>query len=441
MLLTFAVRNYGCFVEEAEISLVAPSLKTVTPPVGQSWAGSTERVAAIYGANASGKTTLLEALRALSEAIRAPGSGKPYRPHADADPNESVDFRVDFVAGDVRYCYEAKFRAWGVAFEALSAYPKGKRRQLFVRRQADADADMHFGKGNSLAGPTLEALKITRPRVLFLARAHELGHIVLAPIARALVAGVGIGFLSFRDKADSKVHKRVLMEMVDAEDVQIDLVNALLTAADVGIVGVEIEAQEIPQADRDRIRRVLEAMRLGDAPLDEGDIPRLHEVIRFQHEGAGGSRFTLPMSAESSGTVTWLTTMWHALQTLRKGGVLLVDEIDASLHPELARYVVKLFLDPEMNASGAQLMFTSHDVSLLNNAPTRVLEPRNVWFAEKDSSGASTLFSLDVFDNRAGNNNERRYLAGQFGAVPDIDDTVLMEFLACERRTLAAASG
>ena len=124
------------------------------------------------------------------------------------------------------------------------------------------------------------------------------------------------------------------------------------------------------------------------------------------------------------------STAWHALNTLRRGGVLLVDELDASLHPELARYIVKLFLLPQFNPNGAQLIFTTHDVSLFNNAPVRMLEPRNVWFVEKDATGRSELFCLDEFDNRAGNNNERRYLAGQFGATPDIDDALLLRYLA-----------
>ena len=107
----------------------------------------------------------------------------------------------------------------------------------------------------------------------------------------------------------------------------------------------------------------------------------------------------------------------------------MVDELDASLHPGLARYLVQLFLDPQMNPHGAQLIFTTHDVSLLGNSPTRLLEPRQVWFTEKDRSGRSELFCLDDFDNRAQNNNELRYLAGKFGAIPVIDEVPLLNFI------------
>lgn len=441
MLLSFAVRNFRCFVEEAELSLISPALKTNVPRPGHDWADCTERVAAIYGANASGKTTVLEALRALSAAVRSPGSGQPYRPNADAVGDSSVEFRVEFVTNGVRYLYEAHFKAWGVAFEALSSYPKGTRRLLFERAQENEESPMRFEKGASLSGPTSEVLRITKHSALFLATAHKYGHAMLAPIAKAVLARDGITFLSFRDKLDRQVLKRVLIEMVDAPDVQIDLVSALLRAADVGIEGVKVEQEEIPQEDRDRIRRVLEAMRGGEEPLDQQDIPRLQEVIRFTHTGADGREFTLPLTAESSGTLTWLTTMWHALQVLRRGGVLLVDEIDASLHPELVRYVVELFLQPAINVGGSQLLFTLHDVSLLGNAPTRLLQPRNVWFTEKSSSGQSELFCQDEFDNRAGNNNERRYLAGQFGAIPNIDDSLLLEFIEVQQCATGVSDG
>ena len=109
-----------------------------------------------------------------------------------------------------------------------------------------------------------------------------------------------------------------------------------------------------------------------------------------------------------------------------------MDELDASLHPGLARYLVQLFLDSQTNPLGAQLIFTTHDVSLLGNSPTRLLEPRQVWFAEKDRSGRSELFCLDDFDNRVQNNNELRYLAGKFGAVPVIDETPLLSFISSD---------
>lgn len=430
MLLSFSMRNFRSFVDEAVLDLASSTLRTNVPRAGQSWADVSERVVAIYGANAAGKTTVLEAIWALSLALRAPGSNAIWQPSADGGERKPIEFKVDFVAAAVRYVYEVHAAEWGVSYEALHSYPKGTRRLVFSRSREEEAAETRFERGSTLAGPTSEVLRITRPTALFLATAHTYGHTGLVAAARALVADLGVSFITFRDRQDEAVLRRVLMEMLDAPAEQIGLVSALLRAADVGISSVEVRKEEVPEEVWKRVRRLLETLREGVDGFDQVDFPRLQDVVTFRHTGKDGKPFLLPVRSESAGTITWLTTAWHALNALRDGGVLLIDELDASLHPELARYIVKLFLLPQLNPHGAQLIFTTHDVSLLSNAPARTLEPRNVWFVEKDAAGRSELFCLDDFDNRAGNNNERRYLAGQFGATPEIDDSLLLRYLA-----------
>lgn len=278
-------------------------------------------------------------------------------------------------------------------------------------------------------GPTSEVARITRPTMLLMATAHKYGHDVLAPIARALLAGVGIDSISFQDRQNEIVLNRVVMEMVAApDDRQINLVKALVQAADLGIERIEIRTEEMKKEQYDRIVRVISALNEGTEDMVE-DVSRLRDVAIFIHRGEEGREFELPIQSQSAGTITWITTAWHALDALRQGSVLLIDELDASLHPNLARYVVGLFLNPQLNPKGAQLIFTSHDISLMGNSPTRLLEPRNIWFVEKGSTGRSELFSQGDFDTRAGNNNARRYMAGQFGAVPDIDDSLLYQYI------------
>lgn len=433
MILSFAVTNFRSFAGTAELDLTSPALRTVTPRGDQSWPAVVEPVAAVYGPNASGKSTVLDAINALAHSLRTPGSGRFYHPHAGtAESDPCTEYQVDFVADGVRYSYAVCAAAWGIKHEELRSAPKGTSRLLFRRSQARRDAEVEFTPGPSLTGPTAEVRRITKPSMLFLATAHRYGHDRLAPVARALLAGVGIDHLSFRERQDEEVLERVVMEMVAAPTSQVDLVKALVQAADLGIDSLEIRTEEIPPEVQERIARVLRAMEDGD---DDASVeaPALRDVVVFKHRGPNGDTFDLPVSLESSGTVTWLTTAWHALDALRNGTMLLVDELDASLHPALARYVVELFINSEMNTRGAQLIFSSHDTTLLNNSPVRLLDPRQVWFAEKDASGISELFSLDDFDNRAGNNNERRYLAGAFGAVPNIDDRLLQTFLSAPR--------
>ncbi|MGP5078456.1 AAA family ATPase [Brachybacterium alimentarium] len=441
MLLSFAFRNFRSFAETADLTLTSSTFRTNVPRAGQTWVDATERVAAIYGPNASGKSTVLDAIVALSEAIRYPGGGKIFQPSkAHGDSGSPTEYEVEFVAQGVRHRYEVSAARWGIAYEALFAYPKSTARTIFMRRQDGADGTVTVKAGDSLTGPTAEVRRITKPKMLFLATANRYGHSMLEPVAAALLAGVGIDHIAFRDRQDEEVLHRVVMEMVAAPEAQVDLVKALVQTADLGIESIEVRSEEVPEEVRERVIRMLEALDDGE-DVDEDRIPRLRDVLAFRHRTGDGRTFELPLASESSGTITWLTTVWHALDALRQGSILLVDELDASLHPDLARYVVELFLSPDLNTHGAQLIFTSHDVSLLGNAPTRLLQPRNVWFVEKNASGISDLFSQADFDNRSGNNSERRYLAGKFGAVPDIDDRLLLRFIGSAGQSAAISDG
>lgn len=433
MFLYFTVTNFRCFTNPVTLDLTKPELRTNVPRNGQSWTDVTERVAAIYGPNAAGKTTLIDAIYGLAQAIRNPGSGSIYEPHlGHPEPETSVDYELGFVdSQQVRYHYELSAKSWGISHEALYSYPKGTRRLLFTRSQATPDSELQVKAGASLTGPTAEVKRITGPKMLFLATAHKYGHSSLSAVAKTLLADTGVQHIAFRDRQDHEVLHRVVMEMVTGEQADSDLAGTLLSAADLGITGVEVHKRKIPKQIRARMKRVAAALNDG-AEVPESEIPKLGEALRFKHETGGSRPLDLPLEMESSGTITWLTTAWHALDALRRGSLLLLDELDASLHPELARYIVQLFLSPDLNQRGAQLVCTTHDVSLLGNSPVSLLEPANVWFVEKDPSGTAELYSLDDFDNRPGNNSAKRYLAGRFGALPDIDESLVAQFLSTD---------
>lgn len=232
--------------------------------------------------------------------------------------------------------------------------------------------------------------------------------------------------LSLKDSRGHAMVTRVVQEMLDAPEEQSELIQAILQAGDLGLSKIEIQSMKLPPRFAERMEPT--NIPAGDDP-EEQVAPRVLERLVFHHRNQDGDAFTLPISQQSAGTLTWLTISWHALTTIRKGGVLLVDEIDASLHPALVRYIIDLFQDRHTNPHGAQLIFTSHDISLLGNTPKRLLAPKNVWFVAKGVDSTSELYSLDDFDNRKGNNNEKRYAVGVFGAVPTIDDYLLDQFL------------
>ena len=130
---------------------------------------------------------------------------------------------------------------------------------------------------------------------------------------------------------------------------------------------------------------------------------------------------------ESRGTRAWFELIGPVLSALKSGSLLVIDELDASLHPSLSEELIRLFHDPTTNRHGAQLIFTSHDTSLLNH-----LNRDEVWLTEKNENGATRLGALADFAGervRRSQNLERAYLHGRFGALPDVDRTEMLRAL------------
>ena len=162
-------------------------------------------------------------------------------------------------------------------------------------------------------------------------------------------------------------------------------------------------------------------------------IIQLRRALRFHHLGIDGA-YPLDLNAESAGTLTWLGLAVPALARLRSGGVLCIDELDASLHPQLAQVLVSMFTDPDINPHGAQIVFTTHDTHFIDNVNPARLTPEQVWFTQKDAQGVSDLFSLDEFPTRAEQNHARRYLSGRYGAVPRIAPTQVRHLVGVQEQ-------
>ena len=175
-------------------------------------------------------------------------------------------------------------------------------------------------------------------------------------------------------------------------------------------------------APEEIVRAVL-AAGSGDDPAEipADAIAPVARSLVFTHSGPAGESFELPLGSQSDGTVAWLAAAAPAVDVLRRGGLLVVDELDASLHPALSSALVTMFKDRDVNPRGAQLLFSSHDTALLGNAPSRLLGRDEVWFCEKDDAGASELVPLSAYATRRGDNEQKRYLTGRFGALPRVD--------------------
>jgi hypothetical protein len=184
----------------------------------------------------------------------------------------------------------------------------------------------------------------------------------------------------------------------------------LLTQADLGIAGLNIEETPWPELSK----KLLDLFRPNLPPGTS--LPEAQKAIRLMHQV--GSR-TVPFAAgqESSGTLAYLALLGPVVNLLKNGGMLWVDELDTSLHPLMAVQIIRLFSNSATNPRSAQLIFNTHDTNLLSSGDLR---RDQIWFTEKDSTGCSHLYPLTDFKPRRQENLENGYLQGRYGAIPFI---------------------
>jgi AAA15 family ATPase/GTPase len=423
MLLRFRVSNFRSLKDEQELSMVASSL-----------AGSPEslvhledegldvlRVAAIYGANAAGKSNVLEALRFMSTAVT--GSHRKWRPEGPI-PREPFlldmesrvapsRFEADFLLGEVRYQYGFSLDSKRILAEWLYAYPNRHKRVWFRR---DARAKEPFAFGKSLRGNNRTIASLTRENSLFLSAAAENNHEMLSPVHAWFAS-----YLIFSVHDNLSVTSTLLPKR---KPFFLDL----LRLADLGIA--DIESRELPRDEVDLMVKVVAVIRdnFKDAETPDLDFSSMRSIELKHLSSADPSGATLPLNKESQGTRAWLSLAGPLLNVLHTGAVLCVDELDRSLHSRLALEVIRMFEDPLRNPKNAQLIFNTHDTTLLGNLlGGSGLRRDEVWFVEKDAAGATQLYPLTEFKPRVDENLERGYLQGRYGAIPFIVSAPLAE--------------
>jgi hypothetical protein len=210
----------------------------------------------------------------------------------------------------------------------------------------------------------------------------------------------------------SRLSPQVSIQMLKQNDGRKDILD-FLAAADVSIADIDIEVRKVPG------QSVHFDLVAGKTEVRMEEVEE--QKLRFHHVTEHGKAvFDLP--DESSGTRNLLFLAGPVLSILRKGQTLVIDELDTSVHTLLVRELVRLFHRPDVNTSGAQLIFSTHDTSLLD-APD-LFRRDQVWFVEKDRDQASSVVSLSEFSPRKNEALERGYLIGRYGGVPFISHTL-----------------
>ncbi|GAA4227395.1 hypothetical protein FHR32_001490 [Streptosporangium album] len=411
MLLSFRVANHRSLRNEQQLLLVPG------PGVDGS-AESDQRgvpVIGIFGPNASGKTNVIDALIYMRNLVRGsfresePGTGIRRESFAlDPDKRKAPStYVVDLLLEGDRYTYGFSVDDTRVIEEWMYFYPWNQKHVIF-RRQADTYS------GNSSSGSMEQVQEITEPNVLFLSVAARSRQAIVRAVYDWFVGLLGRGPMTMR------YPPRPFSAGYLDRSGYLDRLTSLLQAADTGIESAEI----IEETDAEFAER---SARVGGA---EGYQLQRRKDILFNHRGESGT-FALGLRDQSLGTRALYELGPAVFQSLDRGAPLLVDELDSSLHPFLSAQLIKLFRDPATNPLGAQLIFSSHDATLLGRIQgEEVLHRDHIWFTEKDECGVTELFPLSEFKPRQDEHRERRYLAGRYGAVPIINDEIFAAALS-----------
>ena len=430
MLLRLRFANYRSFKGEVELSAIATRLDREAArqePISQETGDTLSAlpVTAILGANASGKSNLIKAAKFMREFVinsafgvhPVGGTGRDWFRLDKRSQVKPTLFEVDFTHRGNRYVYGFELNDEIVTAEWLHTFPHRRTQVLFDREGSE------FTFGRNLSGPNKRIADLTRPNALYLSTAASSNHEALLDVINWFYAQFMLVDLSMQIEAPW------LAQRVEGQEKR---VSQMLRLADLGIVDARVERRR-DEKRRQVLRQSLERSIPRDLPDrdKEIDLYLLHSdaddmQLRLMHRTAQGQS-ALPFDDESLGTKTWLVMVINVLTALEHGSTVIVDELDASLHPGLMAEILRLFSDKKSNMRGAQLIFTTHDTWSLDSNSETQLSRGQVWFVEKDPAGASTLTPLSEYRPRKGEDIQRGYLQGRYGGVPRPQSERLVE--------------
>ncbi len=386
MLLQFSMKNHRSMKEKAVISMSATKDKSLAEslitPDGKR---TLVPVMAIYGANAAGKSNVLHALFLMRDMICGKyakllkGEPLPQEPFAfvegELDPTE---FEIVYYYKGIKYAYGYSFDKAHILTEYLYHWPRGREALIFSREKDKYEFRENIQEQTTLAGRTPEnRLYLVSSNEWNCAQTEKAYLWFQQSIYGILDMGMDTAQTITKIQEGGRKKERVLKEML---------------LADLGIKDVVIRGNK-----KD---------------------PEISTVHRLTDEKGNESTYSLQMGQESMGTQRFFARIGLWLEAMEEGALLLVDEIESSMHPLLTRHLIEMIQDPQINTKHAQLIFTTHDTGLLD---LTLLRRDQIWFAEKDEKTMQTeVYALAEFSPRKGENISKGYLQGRYGAIPFI---------------------
>ena len=436
MLIEYKVSNFRSIYSEQSFNMMAiksykEKMDTNTIPYSEQI--SLLKSTAIYGPNASGKSTLLESLDVFRDIVLYSSTkfdintNLPIIPFAFGlnSKEEPTSFEITFVEDNIKYILGLVLNEERILEEYLIAYPKTQPQNLYIRMYDEENNEYKYQYGSNLKGQKKIWEKATKKNSLFLSTAINLQNDESNQLLSV--------YNWFSKRLNSvSIHgwsDKLSKEYCNEENTKNQIINFLkLAGIDIEDIIVETEkldnlfsplsSKSSNNEDDKKLTEIEDSMKQMESLLHKlVSSERLEELkkitkIKFVHSNG----ISLSLSSQSDGTKKLFSFASHWLESLKNGKVLFIDELNDNFHPALVKLLVDMFNDNEFNKNNAQLIFTTHETSILNQD---VLRRDQVWFCDRNDNLSTKVYPLSDFKPRKEFENlENSYLIGRYGALP-----------------------
>ncbi len=426
MLIEFKFGNFRSFRDEAVLSMEAMGLGRLKNCLISYNSMKLIPSVAIYGKNGGGKSNVIRAfwlaVQFIKNAQRTQHENAkiPVKPFLlnDYSKDEPTFFEFTYVLDNVKYIYGFSATKEKIFSEYLYHSPKGQKATVFTRTEQKFTFTEEKAKRKLIS-------EAVAPNQLFFSVACTMND---ADCMRAMKWFRDYVFFS-RDYAD--IPEQLLEYSNDKN--MLAAISGYAKAADLGIEKMEFEFKDEVVKDFESEKNIPEEIRFAltafmqnlkeNSNISEIGLQKSEVRATSYHNGINKNgiktSFTLDLSDESDGTRKLMSIAPAIESVLNNGGIVLVDELEKELHPMLVNYIVAKFQSKTSNPNGAQLIFTTHNTELLN---MELMRKDQLYFADKNrKDGASELYSIGDFSTKTADNIRKGYLAGKYGATPDIE--------------------
>jgi AAA15 family ATPase/GTPase len=430
MLIEFRVSNHRSIGEEQILSLVpAPKQKEHLDNIIQNGKYEALNVVAMYGANASGKSNLLKAMVTLDMIINLSAKFSstrklPYEPFLLREGwNEKPTFyELTFLVGKIRYRYGFEFNQLEIISEWLFKKSLGREVNLFQRSKDIIESRL---KGSIKVIDA--AIEATKPNALFLSTCDAFNIEEAKNIFQWLQNFIIV------DGSRSEDEVMGTFKLFE-EPFYRQKIKGYLTALNLGIVDLEVVSKDFEESELgheipENFRRALISSLTGEKGYS---VNTMHHMYNEEGKRTSRQHSWRLEEKESAGTIKAFHLSGSVIWSLMNGGVLIIDEIEAKMHPIMTLQTINMFLNKEININNAQLIFATHDTNLLSYADLR---RDQIYFAEKNDWESTEFYSLSDFvyldksgsslksaKERPDTDKEKRYFEGRYGAIPILGD-------------------